>query len=87
MDTINGCISRYPTRKPWKIPKTAPMSSMISTMGTAPIPFFIPTASSIQSIAISAPTEISIPPVSMTQVIPQVTHIRPALVINILRKV
>ena len=47
----------------------------------------MPTARIIQSIAISEPTEISIPPVSMTQVIPAVTQISPALLIRIFKKV
>ena len=47
----------------------------------------IHTARIIQSIATREPTEMSIPPVSMTQVIPAVMQIRPALLIRMLRNV
>lgn len=46
-----------------------------------------PTAMIMQSIATREPTEMSIPPVSMTQVMPQVTQISPALLIRIFRNV
>ena len=47
----------------------------------------MPWASSMQSRATMEPTEMSMPPVSMTQVIPQATQMRPALVRKRLRKV
>ena len=51
------------------------------------MPLRIPTASIMQSIATRAPTDISIPAVSMTRVSPQDTQIRPAFVIRMFRKV
>ena len=41
----------------------------------------------MQSRATREPTEMSMPPVSMTQVMPQATQMRPALVRNRFRKV
>ena len=47
----------------------------------------MPWASSMQSRATMEPTEMSMPPVSMTQVMPQATQMRPALFMRMLRKV
>ena len=46
----------------------------------------MPTARIMQSMATSEPTEISMPPVSITQVIPQVMQSRPALLIRMFKK-
>ena len=48
---------------------------------------FRPKAMIIQSMAIREPTEMSMPPVSMTQVMPQATQMRPALLRNTFKKV
>jgi len=47
----------------------------------------MPTARIMQSMATSEPTEISMPPVSITQVIPQVMQSRPALLIRMFKNV
>ncbi len=41
----------------------------------------------MQSMAMREPTEMSMPPVSMTQVMPQATQIRPALLRSTFKKV
>ena len=53
----------------------------------AEIPWLVPHANSIQSKAMSEPTEISMPPVSITQVMPQATHTRPALLFKMFKNV
>ena len=70
------------------MPITMPMERMMRHIGTAPMPqSLMPLASSMQSSAMSEPTEMSMPPVSMTQVMPQATQMRPALFMRMLRKV
>ena len=70
------------------MPIATPMARMMRHIGTAPMPqSLMPLASSMQSSAMSEPTEMSMPPVSMTQVMPQATQIRPALLRNTFKKV
>ena len=70
------------------MPIATPMARMMRHIGTAPMPqSLMPLASSMQSSAMSEPTETSMPPVSMTQVMPQATQMRPALFMRMLRKV
>ncbi len=65
-----------------------PMRRISSTIGMQGMPLMpMPQARSMQSMAMREPTEISMPPVSMTQVMPQATQMRPAFVINRFRKV
>ena len=64
-----------------------PVASTIRIAGNAPIfPLSIIQASIIHTMATTEPTEMSIPPVIMTMVMPVATTIRPALDMNRLRK-
>ena len=87
MVTMKGWISRYPMKKPCTMPKTRPISSISGSRTPAGSSHCsTPTAMNIHSMAMSAPTEISMPPVIITAVIPQTTQIRPALFLRISRK-
>ena len=86
--TIKGWISRYATRKPCTIPKARPIATAISIeMNTLPPPKSRYTAQLILTSATTPPTEISIPPVIMTKLIPQESMIRAALAFRILKNV
>ena len=64
-----------------------PISRTKGTSSVGEIPLFsMPTERIIQSMATREPTEMSMPPVSITQVMPQAMQIRAALVRKISRK-
>ena len=86
--TMNGWISRYATRKPCTTPKATPISSATKTATYVFTPLFsIRSARTIQTRAVTEPTEISIPPVIITMVSPHAITRSPALDTNRFRNI
>ena len=70
------------------MPNTTPMTSISGMSSWAGRPQdSTPTARNMHSMAMTAPTEMSMPPVIITAVMPQVTQMRPALFLRMSRKV
>ena len=86
-DTMKGWMSRYATRKPCTRPNASPMASAsrIAVYGLPP-PKSRNTAQLMLTSATTPPTEISIPPVIMTRLIPQAVMISAACAFRILKK-
>ena len=86
--TIKGWISRYATRKPCTIPKARPMATASNMdTNTLPPPKSRYTAQLMLTSATTPPTEISIPPVIMTKLMPQDRMISAALAFRMLKNV
>ena len=85
-DTMNGWMSRYATRKPCTRPNPSPIASAIriAVYGLPP-PKSRYTAQHMLTSATTPPTEISIPPVIITRLIPHAVMINAACAFKMLK--